>query len=274
MFESRSPSTAQGNSSFVPSKGFSHSNRQPDDQDEAERWLVNTPLLQFDHPKIRVLATRLTALQATSRLKALAIVKYISALPFGAIADSTGTSAMAVLKAGMGDCHTKSTLLVALLRAIDIPARIRFVSLRPDFLRGIIDTGDSPVEHGCAEVMLDGKWFGLDSYVIDTQLAVAAKSRLRQEGRRLGYGMHIDGSTSWNGSSHSFAQFSPSDIYSQPLRDWGVFDDPYQFYSSTPFVKGRLDWSSRVKWLVGAGMVNRKVKELRLSPSGATGKPA
>jgi transglutaminase-like putative cysteine protease len=269
MFESRQQFNVNTNATFAPSSDFSDSGLRPEAEDEAERWLVNTPLLQFDHPKIRLLAVRLTALQPTARLKALAVVRYISALPFGAIADSTGTSAMAVLKAGMGDCHTKSTLLVALLRAIDIPARIRFVSLRPDFLRGIIDTGETPIEHGCAEVMLAGKWLGLDSYVVDTTLAVAAKSRLRQEGRKLGYGMHVDGSTSWNGSTPSFGQFSATDTHSLPLRDWGVFDDPYQFYSSTPFVKSRLNWSSRVKWLVGARVVNRKVKELRLTPAGA-----
>lgn len=58
-----------------------------------------------------MLATRLTQLQRTQRQKALACVNYISALPFGAIADSTGTPAMAVLKAGIGDCLTKSALL-------------------------------------------------------------------------------------------------------------------------------------------------------------------
>ncbi len=246
----------------VPS-GFGQSSVLPTDNDTAERWLGNTPLLQFDHPRIRVLATRLTQLQATPRQKALALVNYICALPFGAIADSTGTSAMAVLKHGMGDCHTKSTLLVALLRAMEIPARMRFVSLRPDFLHGIIDTGETPIEHACTEVLLDGRWLALDSYVVDTKLAVAAKLRLRQEGRKLGYGMHLNGSTSWNGSSDSFGQFCATDAHSLPLRDWGVYDDPYQFYSSVPFVKSRLNWSSRIKWVVGAKLVNRKVTELR-----------
>ena len=272
MFDFRLRQNTPGNSDYDSSGGYA--NTQIADDSDPDRWLVNTPLLQFDHPKIRVLAMRLTQLQATPRQKALAIVNYIGALPFGAIADSTGTSAMAVLKRGMGDCHTKSTLLVSLLRSAGIPSRMRFVSLRPDFLRGIVDAGDTPIEHGCVEVLLDEHWLALDSYVVDIKLAVAAKSRLRREGRRLGYGMHVDGSTSWNGSSHSFGQFSPNDAHSMPLRDWGAFDDPYQFYSSTPFVKSRLNWSSRVKWLVGAGLVNRKVRELRLSPSGSAMKAA
>ncbi|MES2976147.1 MAG: transglutaminase-like domain-containing protein [Pseudomonadota bacterium] len=265
MSDLSSRPAGQVTSGFGASSGFGDG--VPAENDDPARWLGNTPLLQFDHPKIRVLAMRLTQLQPTARQKALACVNYVSSLPFGAIADSTGTSALAVLKHGRGDCHTKSTLLVALLRASGIASRMRFISLPPHFLRGIIDHGDSPVEHACTEVYLEGRWLSLDSYVVDTKLAVAAKQRLRREGSRLGYGMHVDGSTSWNGSSHSFAQFSKYDADSKPLRDWGAYDDPYQFYSSVPFVKSRLNWSSRVKWIVGASLVNRKVKELRGSPS-------
>lgn len=243
--------------------------RTGDADTDPARWLVNTPLLQFDHPRIRLRAQRLTQLQTTPRQKALACVNYVCSLPFGAIADSTGTSALQALNHGRGDCHTKSTLLVALLRSAGIPSRIRFVSLKPDFLYGLIDTGSTPIEHGCTEVLLDGRWLALDSYVVDTKLAVAAKLRLRQEGRSVGYGMHVHGSTSWNGSRNSFGQYCEADEDSLPLRDWGVFDDPYQFYSSTPFVKARLNWSSRVKWIVGASMVNRQVQALRNSPAGS-----
>ena len=107
------------------------------------------------------------------------------------------------------------------------------------------------------------------SYVVDLRLAMAAKSRLAMEGRKLGYGMHIDGDISWDGQSSSFGQFTVADPASMPLHDWGAFDDPYQFYSSVPYVRERLNWSARFKWLLGAHVVNRKVNELRASP----GKP-
>ncbi|MBX3588133.1 MAG: transglutaminase domain-containing protein [Ramlibacter sp.] len=234
--------------------------------DDPGRWLANTPLLQFDLPKIRLLATRLTQLKTTPRDKALACFSYIRSLPFGCIADSTGTSAMAVLRHGKGDCHSKSTLLLALLRAVRIPSRMRFVTLKPDFLYGIIDTGGQPLEHAYTEVLLDGTWQAVDSYVVDVRLAVAAKSRLAMEGRKLGYGMHVDGAITWDGHGHSFGQFTVNDPDSMPLHDWGAFDDPYQFYSSVPYVKSRLNWSTRLKWLVGAGVVNRRVNQLRDNP--------
>ncbi|MBI2771512.1 MAG: transglutaminase domain-containing protein [Burkholderiales bacterium] len=234
--------------------------------DEAQRWLVNTPLLQFDHPKIRLLATRLTALKATPREKAVACFLHLRSIPFGCIADSTGTSALAVMRAGKGDCHSKSTLMIALLRSLGIPARMRFVTMKPDFLHGIIDTGGQPIEHAYTEVLLDDDWQSVDSYVVDVRLAVAAKARLTMEKRSLGYGMHRDGAISWDGSTSSFGQFTANDPASMPLHDWGAFDDPYQFYSSVAYVRDRLNWSSRFKWMVGARVVNRKVNQLRDNP--------
>lgn len=230
--------------------------------DEA-RWLSNTPLLQFDHPKVRLTATRLTQLKTTPRDKAVACFTFVRSLPFGCIADSTGTAAVGVLMAGRGDCHTKSTLLLALLRSQGIAARMRFVTMKSDFLHGIADLGGDPIEHAYTEVLLDGQWLALDSYVVDPRLAVAAKTRLKLEGRKLGYGMHRDGTMHWDGRGSSFGQFTTDDPDSMPLHDWGAFDDPYQFYSSVAYVRQRLSLAGRLKWVVGARLVNRRVNALR-----------
>ena len=231
--------------------------------EDDSRWLINTPLLELDHPKIRLLSKRLAQLKSSQREQALACFSYLRSLPFGCIADSTGTSSLAVLRHGKGDCHSKSTLLIALLRALGIPSRMRFVTMRPDFLHGLIDTGGQPLEHAYVEVLLDEVWHAVDTHVVDVRLAVAAKSRLAREGRKLGWGMHIDGKISWDGRSSAFGQFTMADPASMPLHDWGAFDDPYQFYSSVPYVRSRLSWSTRVKWLVAAQRVNRQVNTLR-----------
>ena len=232
--------------------------------DETEqRWLRDTPLLQHDHPKIRLTTKRLTALKATPREQALACFGFVRGLPFACVADNVNTSAVAVLRARRGDCHTKSTLMIALLRALGIPARMRFVTLRPDFLHGIADLGGHPIEHAYTEVLLDGRWLALDSYVVDPRLAAAARTRLKIESRKLGYGMHRDGTIHWNGLGNAFGQFTLDDADSMPLHDWGAFDDPYQFYSSVAYVRQRLSLAGRLKWLVGARVVNRRVAALR-----------
>jgi transglutaminase-like putative cysteine protease len=237
-------------------------------QDE-RRWLRSTPLLQLEHPKIRLTAQRLTQLRATPREKALACFQFVRSLPFGCSADGTGTSALAVLRSGRGDCHTKSTLMLALLRSLGIPSRMRFVTMKPDFLYGIADLGEQPIEHAYTEVLLDDQWLALDSYVVDPRLAVAAKARLKIERRTLGYGMHSQGTIQWDGRSSAFAQFTLDDPDSMPLHDWGAFDDPYLFYSSVAYVRGRLGLGARLKWLVGAQLVNRRVNAIRAEATAA-----
>ena len=236
------------------------------DFDKSGRWLVNTPLLMFDHPKLRLQAARLTQLKGTPRARAVACFAFVRALPFACIADSTGTSAVGVIRAGRGDCHTKSTLMVALLRSVEIPSRMRFVTMKPDFLYGIADLGGHPIEHAYTELLLDGEWLALDSYVVDPRLAVAARTRLKLEGRKLGYGMHRDGTIHWDGHGSSFGQFTLDDPESMPLHDWGAFDDPYQFYSSVAYVRQRLGIAGRLKWMLAAGVVNRRVNALRNAP--------
>ncbi len=239
-------------------------------KDDAERWLGNTPLLQHDHPKIRLTAKKLTQLKSSQREQAIACFQFVRGMPFGCIADSAGTTAAGVLKAGRGDCHTKSTLMLALLRSVQIPSRMRFVTMKPDFLYGIADLGGEPIEHAYTELLLDGQWLALDSYVVDPRLAVAARTRLKIEGRKLGYGMHRDGTIHWDGKSNAFSQFTVEDPDSMPLHDWGAFDDPYQFYSSVAYVRQRLSLAGRLKWMVGAQFVNRRVAAIR-SGYAATG---
>jgi transglutaminase-like putative cysteine protease len=229
----------------------------------APRWLRDTPLLNISHPKLRLTAKKLTDRMGSPAAKAAAIHRSLRGMPFGAVADSVGTTSIQVLKNGRGDCHCKSTLFVAMLRSLDIPARMRFVTLKPDFLHGVIDLADTPVEHAVVEVWLNDAWVSTDSHVVDAGLATAAKLKLKLEKRSLGYGMHVRGQVNWDGSADSHAQFLPDDPDSAPLHDWGVFDDPYQFYHQTPYLAERLSMSSRLKWIVAASLVNRRVNAIR-----------
>jgi hypothetical protein len=231
--------------------------------DSPQRWLINTPLLHIEHPKIRLLAMRLTQLQQGERKKALACFDYVRALPFACLPDGNSVSSLTVLRRGRGDCHTKSTLLVALLRAIGIPSRLRFLTLRADFLRGVIDLGNLPIEHCCVEVLLDDRWVAVDSHVMDPLLARAAQAMLIKERSDLGYGMHRLGATDWDGMHQAFAPFVATDPSSLPVHDWGPFDDPYQFYSQVTDQRDRQGLLGRLKWMVGARLVNRRVKGLR-----------
>ena len=83
--------------------------------DDPQQWCGNTPQLDIRHPRVRLLAVRLTQLRYSARDKALACFRHVRQMPFGCVGDGTGVPALTVMRLNRGDCHTKSTLLVALL---------------------------------------------------------------------------------------------------------------------------------------------------------------
>jgi hypothetical protein len=232
------------------------------DSDDGAAWLGDTPVLQWEHPRIRILAKRLTQLEGGPVQKARACFAFVWSLPFAFDATSMHTTAPEVLQRGYGDCRTKSTLFVAMLRSLGIPARVRFVSLPPHFLRGLLNTAGATFDHAFAEVFMDDLWLGVDTYSLDIKLALAARSLLGRENRRVGYGVHLDGQVGWDGKSSAFGQFNASDKASAPSRDWGPFNDPSEF--ARIYRTGtKRGWSAWPRRSIGLLLANRRVAELR-----------
>ena len=79
------------------------------------------------------------------------------------------TSASETLKRGTGQCVTKSSLQIALLRAAGIPARYHVVDLSSDCLKGIISQdayesfGEIITDHPWCECYLSNKWISCDT---------------------------------------------------------------------------------------------------------------
>lgn len=235
--------------------------------DSAAHWTGPTRLLDLDDPKLRIQAMSLTQLSDTDTQKVIAIHNFIKSLPFGCVAAFDHVPAAGVLRSGYGDCHTKGTLFVAMLRRVGLPARLRFVSLTSAFLFGIIETNKSTVIHAIGEVFLDGRWIQTDTYVTDTWLEEEAEKLLIQQGRKLGYGIHIDGARQWDAFNDAYGQSAASDPDSMPIKDWGVAHDPEHFYSSAEHPSMKLSWLTRAKWRVAASLVNRRTQQLR-GPTG------
>ena len=246
------------------SKGFINSDGMESTSPEARlMWLRETEQLNYTAIKVRILTTQITQLQHDDTGKALAIHKYVKSLPFGCVADFTRKKATDIIKLGYGDCHTKGLLFVALLRAAKIPARLRFVTLPTRFLDGLIDTGTQTMVHAIGEVYVGDAWQQTDAYVADAPYEAAARALLRVEGRILGYGLHAMGNKDWTGKANAHAQSTPADPESMPMIDWGFTHDPAHFYANENHEALRHGFTQRVKWTLGAGIVNRKVQLIR-----------
>ncbi len=115
---------------------------QTPDQDIG-RLLAVTPLLDYGSATVqRLVADRAwQQLDPTARIGAA--YDYVrNEIPFGYNAEDN-VAASAVLADGYGQCNTKATLLMALLRAAGIPCRFHAATIHKRLQRGVL-TGPTP----------------------------------------------------------------------------------------------------------------------------------
>jgi transglutaminase-like putative cysteine protease len=146
--------------------------------------LAPTPWIDSAHPAIVRLAQELTRgahseVEAAVRLHDAVRDRVL----FGIAPGFYAMKASEVLEAGVGYCNTKTTLFSALLRARGIATRTRMFDLSSAVLSGLFDTGTARVDHAVTEVWLKGRWWGVDSDVVDLPLERAAGARW--QARRL-----------------------------------------------------------------------------------------
>lgn len=189
-----------------------------------------------DDPWVRTAALELTAGLHDDRARAVALHDYVrDRIAFGWDRRFDDTTAAEVLEARVGFCNSKATLFVALLRAVGLEARVQVVDLHRDLLLGLIRPPQRYVDHAYTEVRLDGRWLGTDSYVVDRPVHAAAVARCRGEGRAMGYGVHVAGTTTWDGTRDAFSQHVTAPETPTLIgRRYGAFDTQAAFRAMRP----------------------------------------
>jgi hypothetical protein len=146
---------------------------------------------------------------------------------------SDNISASAVLKDGYGQCNTKATLLMALLRATEIPNRIHGFTIDKALQKGAI-TGIwyklSPknILHSWVEILVDEQWYFLEGVILDKiYLAKLQEENSDCKTTFCGYGAYTDNFKNppidWN-LNNTFIQDKGIN------QDFGLFDTPDEFY--------------------------------------------
>lgn len=222
-------------------------------------WLRETAQLDLSHPKIHITALKLTQSRASARERVCAIHDFVRRLPFGAFADVSHVRASDVLRANRGDCHSKGVLFTALCRAAGVPARLNFLRIRPHFLHGILDEGPTTMAHAVGQALIDEQWLSTDGYVVDPVLFAHAKQHLREASRACGWGIVLDARGIWDGTADCLHQFRPEDV----VHNYGAYEDPAEFYEELSHDEGAPSWVARLKYAMGAQIVNRRVARLR-----------
>jgi hypothetical protein len=226
-----------------------------------EHFLGSSQLLDLQDSRLRLRARSLTQLCKTDRERAMAIHSYVKKFPFKRAIKFRLRTARAVMDAGEGDATDKSTLLVALLRRCRIPARIRYVELKGEILRGLTSlmaTAPRPV----VEIWLDSGWVRTDAYIFDAAYMAAARQRLKDLDWEWGYGIHRNGQSIWNGTDDAFLGGYSTEQDPLVVRTLGVYHDPLQFIRSELF---RRNFRSvpGLHWNVQSLMMRKAVRQLR-----------
>ncbi|MCJ8320479.1 MAG: transglutaminase family protein [Colwellia sp.] len=198
-------------------------------------FLKQTPLLDFNHPQIQALIKQ-RAWRALSQYDAIgAIYNYVrDEIHFGYNADDR-LGASQVLKDGYGQCNTKGTLLIALLRAVGLSTRFHGFTIYNELQRGAIPNylfffAPKRIIHSWVEVYHDNRWINLEGYILD-------KSYLKQV--QLKFVDKSDGFSGFGISTKCLANpnvdWQGDDTYIQSegiADDFGVYSQPDDFYAS------------------------------------------
>lgn len=231
-------------------------------EQEDGRWLASSALLDLEDPRLRLKARALTQLCKSDREKAMAVYGFVKRLPFAKPFKMRLHTAREVLDAGRGDAPDKATLLVALLRLAGLPARIRYVTLRGDILRGLT-TGMATASRPLVEIRLEERWVRTDSYIFDAGYMAAARARLKEQGWTWGYGIHVNGHAIWDGVNSCYVGGMPTEQDPMVVEDLGVFCDPLEFVSSRAYRAHHPRLARALHWNVLSPAMERAIRELR-----------
>lgn len=233
-------------------------------------WLGSTALLDLEDPKLRLRVHALTQLCKSEREKALAIYGFVKRFPYSKSLRLRLRTAREVMDAGRGDAEDKATLLVALLRASAIPARLRYIEMRGEMLRGLT-SGVASVGRALAEIWLNDCWMRTDTYIFDAAYMAGARSRLAEHGWDRGYGIHRNGHTIWAAAGDAFLGGVPTEQDPMVMGDLGVYNDPMELLDSALWRASHPRVARALQWNVLAPMMEKVVRELREEATSSAG---
>jgi transglutaminase-like putative cysteine protease len=116
---------------------------------------------------------------------AIALHNYVrDEIQFGFTPYFDAASPDMTLKLGTGHCNPQAWLMVELFRAAGFQARFRPSTIRNDVLKGLVWT--PPIlSHVFTEVLVEGSWKRLDSYIADPPFRDAVVRKLAARAPKL-----------------------------------------------------------------------------------------
>ncbi len=192
-----------------------------------------TALLDFQHPALADLVAREGWPGLLPLARVGAAYEFVRSLPFGYNARDEWPASQ-VLADGYGQCNTKSTLLMALLRALGQPCRLHGFTIHKALQRGAVPEWAYPLAprhilHSWVEVWVEGRWIELEGFILDPAYLQALQQRFPQARQFCGFGAATpdlqNPGVQWQGCSTYIQREGIAE-------DFGRFDDPDAFFAA------------------------------------------
>ena len=129
-------------------------------------------MLDFLNPNIQKLIEKRRWKEQNKFERLKGIYKFVrDDILFGYNVDDN-IAASKVLEDGYGQCNTKGTLFMALLRACEIPCRIHGFMINKQLQKGamsrfVYKNAPQKIFHSWVEVYFEDKWYELEAFILD-----------------------------------------------------------------------------------------------------------
>ncbi len=229
-----------------------------------DRYLTETPMLDFSAPAIQALIERRgwRSLGEFERIRA--IYNYVrDEILFGYNTDDS-IPASKVLADGYGQCNTKGTLFMTLLRGCGIPCRVHGFTIDKRLQKGamtglVYALAPKNVFHSWVEIYLDGVWYELEAFILDKPYLESLQSANSDcIGAFCGYGVAV------HDFRHPVIDFDRNNTYIQSEginQDFGIYDSPDGLLEKHGQEMSRL--KAFVYCNLGRHLMNGNVKNIR-----------
>lgn len=228
-----------------------------------KNYIASSELLNYQHPTIQSLIEH-KAWRTLAPEQALQAVYYFirDEIQFGYNRDDA-IPASDVLNDGYGQCNTKSTLFMALLRALNIPCKFHGFTIYNALQRGVIPNdlmllAPKRILHSWVEVKIKGVWLNHEGFIIDKTLLTQVQQAYPNSKNFNGYGINVSNLQQPDNEITTESTYIQSGGIAD---DFGIFDTPDDFYN----IHGsNLKGFKKLLYRIALRhIINRNVKNLR-----------
>ena len=208
------------------------------EQPGSSEYIQPTPLLNYNDTSIVQLIEQhaWNSMHNESELIGSIYAFVQDEIPYG-YTKSFELSASQVLHKGYGNCITKSTLLMALFRAVGIPCRFHAFTVSKILFRGLLkglryQMTPETIHHSWVEIFTNGSWLEIEGHIIDRPYLRNLQIKFSDyTGSFYGYGIAVlnfkNPPIQWN-DEHTYIQNKVIE------KDLGNYESPDAFFKEFP----------------------------------------